>query len=66
LYWWRRDEEKQELKNVFSLFVMILVNGMRKTNVLNCLDIFEWKIENGQNVRVFPFRTGQNLMCGVI
>jgi hypothetical protein len=30
-------KKKQELKNVFFLFVMILVNGMRKTNVRNCL-----------------------------
>jgi hypothetical protein len=28
-------KKKQELKNVFFLFVMILVNGMRKTNVRN-------------------------------
>jgi sulfate adenylyltransferase subunit 2 len=27
-----RDEEKQELKNVFFLFVMILVNGRKPTS----------------------------------
>jgi sulfate adenylyltransferase subunit 2 len=34
---------------------MILVNGMKKTNVQNCL-IFERENENGQNVRVFNFK----------
>jgi 3'-phosphoadenosine 5'-phosphosulfate sulfotransferase (PAPS reductase)/FAD synthetase len=32
----RRDEEKHELKSVFFLFVMILVNG-EKTNVQSYL-----------------------------
>jgi hypothetical protein len=32
----RRDEEKHELKSVFFLFVMILVNGT-KTNVQSYL-----------------------------
>ena len=29
--------KRPEPKNVFSQFVMILVNGMKKTNVRNCL-----------------------------
>jgi hypothetical protein len=39
---------------------MILVNGMRKNQRPELFDLLNGKIENGQNVRVFLFQTGQN------
>ncbi len=47
-------KKKQEQKNVFFLFVMILGNGMKKTNVQNYLICLNGQIDFGQNVRVFP------------
>jgi sulfate adenylyltransferase subunit 2 len=56
----RRDEEKARAKERIFRCVMILVNGTKKISVLNYRFV-ERKIENGQNVRVFQFRTGPKL-----
>jgi sulfate adenylyltransferase subunit 2 len=44
--------KKSKSKRTHLLFRMILVSGMKRTNVL-LFDILNGKIENGQNVRVF-------------
>jgi sulfate adenylyltransferase subunit 2 len=54
----RRDEEKHELKSVFS--VRWFWSMGRKNQRPELFDLLNGKIENGQNVRVFPFQTGQN------
>jgi sulfate adenylyltransferase subunit 2 len=54
----RRDEEKHELKSVFSVRDDF-GQWDEKTNVQS-FDLLNGKIENGQNVRVFLFQTGQN------
>jgi sulfate adenylyltransferase subunit 2 len=55
------EMRKKELKNVFFLFVMILVNGTKKRPEL--FDLLNGKIENGQNVRVFLYFKLDRIRC---
>jgi sulfate adenylyltransferase subunit 2 len=51
--------KKKELKNVFSVRDDF-GQWDEKNQRPELFDLLNGKIENGQNVRVFPFQTGQN------